>query len=131
MTTGRGHFIFGHVRQTEALIWLRDKRNICLHLAELGAGSVCLVVSHELVSRRCFSLSVMLSAAAGGSILVQGPVLMLCRSPLHSSGVGLSVLVRKMIFPFNQAARTGDPMREHNVVRAVQHILYLDGSCLL
>lgn len=44
--------------ETEAPIWLRDRRNICLHLAELAAGSVCLVVNHELVSRRCFSLLV-------------------------------------------------------------------------
>lgn len=44
--------------ETEAPIWLRDRRNICLHLAELAAGSVCLVVNHELGSRRCFSLLV-------------------------------------------------------------------------
>lgn len=73
----------------------------------------------------------MLSAAGGGSILVQGPVLMLCRSVLLSCGARLAVLVRKMIFPFNKAARTGDPMQEQNVARLVQHILYLDGCCLL
>lgn len=90
VTTERGHFIFGHMRQREAPVWLRDKRNICLHLAELAVGSVYLVVNHELLSRRCLSLLVRLSAAGGGSILVQGSVLMLCRSALLSSGARLS-----------------------------------------
>lgn len=37
---------------------------------------------------------------------------MLCRSTLLSSDASLSILVRKMIFPFNKAARTGDPVLE-------------------
>ena len=73
---------------------------------------VCLVVNHELVSRRCFYPAVRLSAEGGGNILVQRLVLMLCRSTLLSSGARLSVLVRKMILPFNEAAGTGGPMLE-------------------
>lgn len=60
---------------------------------------VCLLVNHEVVCRRCFYLTVMLSAEGGGSILVQGPVLMLCMSTLLSVDARLSVLVRKMFFP--------------------------------
>lgn len=60
------------------------------------------------MSRRGFYLTVRLSAELGRSILVQGPMLMLCRSVLLSFGAGLSVLNRKMIFPLNSAARTGD-----------------------
>lgn len=51
-----------------------------------------------------------LSAELGSSILVQGPMLMLCRSVLISFPAGLSVLNRKMIFSLNRAARTGDPV---------------------
>lgn len=71
---------------------------------------VCLLVSHEVVSRRCFCLTVGLSAELGRSTLVQGPMLMLCRSVLLSFAAGLSILNRKMIFPLTKAARTGGPV---------------------
>lgn len=65
------------------------------------------------MNKRCFYLTVRLLAEGGGNILVQGLMLMLCRSTLLSFSARLFILVRKMIFPFNKEASTADPVLEH------------------
>lgn len=61
---------------------------------------------------RCFHLTVRCSDEEGGSFLVQGPWMMLFRSVLFNFGGRVSVLVREMMFSFNEAARAGDAVLE-------------------